>query len=138
MSAQVQGSSIDSNQRVSTALPAAGSTATPSTALDLGVAGGRNQTLLKLQISVPATANLADTKTITFKVYDCDTSDGTYTEVEGYGNMIQTGAGGVGDSADEWILRIHDHVRRYVKVKATVEASGGNNTAVSYVMETLF
>lgn len=135
---QVQGSSITTSQRVSTALPAAAATATPSTALNLGPAGGRNQDKLKLQIYVPATPNLANTKTITFKVYDCDTSGGSYTEVEGYGNMIQTGAGGVGDSADEWILRIHDHVRQYVKVKATVETSGGDNTAVEYVMELLF
>lgn len=135
--AEQLGTSITASQRVSTALPAAAATATPATALDLGPQGGRNQPHLKLQISVPATPSLVDAKTITFEVFDCATSGGTYVAVEGYGAMVQTGAGGAGDAADSWLLRLHDHVRQYVKVKATVQSGGGDNTAVSYVMETI-
>lgn len=136
--AEQLGTSSALSQRVSTALPAAGATATPATPLDLGPQGGRNQPHLRLQVSVPATPALVDAKTIIFAVFHCATSGGTYTAVADMGAVLtQVGAGGVGDTADFWIGRVPDHVLQYVKVKATVLAAGGDSTAVSYVMETV-
>ncbi len=131
------GSSVQTGDVVTTALPAASATATPATPLDLGPQGGNNQPFSILQISCPAVPALVDAKTIIFAVTDCATSGGSYTAVEGYGAMQQLGAGGVGAAAAAWPLRIHDHVRRFVKVTATVLAAGGDNTAVSFTMEIL-
>ena len=132
------GSSTQAADYVATALPAAAATATPATPLDLGPQGGRNQPFSILQISCPATPALVDAKVITFSVTDCATSGGSYTAVEGYGAMTITGvATSQGGPVSAWPLRIHDHVKRYVKVTAAVESGGGSNVAVSFVMEIL-
>lgn len=130
------GTSVNALDRVSTAHAAAGATATPATPLDLGVQGGRNQPFLKLQITAPAVSALVDAKTIIFSVTDCATSGGSYTAVAGMTAVItQLGAGGVGAAAASYIIPVPDHIRRFVKVTAAVLAAGGDNTAVSYVME---
>lgn len=130
------GTSVHASDRVSTALPAAAATATPATPLDLGPQGGRNQPFLSLQVSCPATPSLANATTIIFAVTDCATSGGTYVAVADMAAVLtMTGAGGVGSAASFYIARLPDHIRRYVKVTATVLTGGGNNTAVSYVME---
>lgn len=130
------GTSVGSTDRVSTALPAAAATATPTGYLDLGPQRGVNQPFLKLQVSVPATPALADTKTITFSVWNCDTSGGTYTAIADLTAVLtQTGAGGAGDTADSVLIPVANHWQRYIKVKAAVASAGGDNTGVSYVME---
>lgn len=130
------GTSIHASDRVSTAHAAAGSTSTPATPLDLGPQGGRNQPFLKLQITAPAVPSLVDAKTIIFSVTDCATSGGSYTAVAGMTAVItQLGAGGAGAAAASLIVPVPDHMRRYVKVTAAVLAAGGDNTAVSHIME---
>jgi hypothetical protein len=130
------GTSQAASQRVSLALPAAAANAT-SNALNLTPQGGRGQGSLKLQVSVPAQATLADTKNITFDILDCDTEGGAYTPVEGYGNIKVTGAAAAGAAAKSFLLRLHDHVRQFVKLKATTDAASGAITG-SAVFETIF
>lgn len=111
------------------ALPAAAASATTDT-LDLGPNGGKNLTGAELLISFPALPALVDTKKVTVTVRD-SADDSTFADVVGYGNLILIGAGGAGVAATEWRLRLHDHVRQYVRIQVAVEASGGDNTAKS-------
>ncbi len=120
----------DSTSYRTVALPAAAASAATGY-LDLGPGGGRNMEQGILSIALPATPSLANTKSITVTVQECATSGGSYTTVPGYGNLSVTGAGGVGAAAKTWSLRVHDHVLQFVKVSFAVEASGGDNTAVS-------
>lgn len=111
------------------ALPAAAASATTDT-LDLGPNGGKNQTGVELLISFPALPALVDTKKVTVTVRD-SADDSTFADVVGYGNLILTGAGGAGVAATDFPLRLHDHVRQYVRIKVDVETGGGDNTAKS-------
>ena len=131
------GTSINALDRVSTALAAAGATATPATPLDLGPQKGRNQPFLKLQVSVPATPDLVEAKTLIFNVTDCDTSGGSYAAVAAMSAiMTVTGAAAAaGGPASSILLPVPDHMRRFVKVTCVVLAAAGDNTGVSYVME---
>lgn len=113
------------------ALPAAGASAVTG-ALDLGPGGGRNMEQAILTLALPATPSLANTKSVTVTVTECATVGGSYTTVPGYGNMSVTGAGGAGAAAETWSLRLHDHVLQYVKISVAVEASGGDNTGVTF------
>lgn len=116
---------------VTKALPAAAATATSDT-LDLGPNGGNHAgDNAQLEISCPATPALVDAKTIIFTVRD-SADDSTYADVVGYGNMIMTGAGGVGSAAFATLLKLHNHVRRYVQITAAVLTGGGSNIAVSF------
>lgn len=114
-----------------TAYPAAGAAAS-SAALDLGTGGGSGLQGGVFAFDHPALAALADTKTVTTDLMHCDTAGGTYAVVEGYGNMVLTGAGGAGVAAKVFRMPIADHVKRFVKMRVTLVASSGDVTASSF------
>lgn len=117
------------------ALPAAGASALTD-AIDLGVATADKLGLpKKVRFSLPALASLADDKNCTVELFDCDTAGGTYAVVPTTGNMAVTGAGGAGAAAKAWEFFLPPHCRQFVKGKATVDASGGDNTAKSLTFE---
>lgn len=116
-------------QKITKALPAAGASATSDT-IDLGPNGGLHLTGAQLELELPALPSLVDAKTVTLTVRD-SADDSTFADVAGYGGMVVTGAGGVGAGAKTWLLRFHNHVRRYVRIKIDVLAAGGDNTAKS-------
>jgi hypothetical protein len=105
--------------------------------IDFGVESpfGGVQAPLRIEIAVPALPNLVNTKQAVFQVMDCDTEGGTYAEVETTGNMKVTGPSSGGSSAKTWKLYVPPLIRRYVKVKCSVDASGGDNTASSYTVD---
>lgn len=111
-----------------TAYPAAGNAAS-SAAIDLGPGGGSGLQNATLAFEHPALAALADTKTATTDLMHCDTSGGSYTVAEGYGNMVLTGAGGAGVAAKTFRMPIADHVKRFIKMRVTLVASSGDVTA---------
>lgn len=114
--------------KVTKALPAAAASATSDT-LDLGPNGGNHQAA-GLLLELPALPSLVDAKTVTLTVRD-SADDSTFADVAGYGNLVVTGAGGAGAAAKEWLLKLHNHVRRYVRIKIDVLTAGGDNTAKS-------
>lgn len=118
-----------------TALPAAAAAAS-CTYIDLGSVSplGGVQAPAFIEITHPATTALTNAKTITYDVLDCATSGGTYVVVTGVGNMIVTGAGGVGASTTKFTIAVPRIIRQYVKVRATVESGGGDNTAASFIV----
>ncbi len=127
----------DESMKRTKALPAAGATASTDV-VDLGSTNPAAVPVpLEIQIDVPALPSLADTKNATFDLQDCDTADGTFATVECTGNMVRTGAGGAGSAAKVWRFMLPLNVRRYIKVKCTVDAVGGNNTAKSFTLNFL-
>lgn len=65
-----------------------------------------------------------------------DSADGvTYAAAAGYGNLRVTGVAIVGASKWTKRLAIHPGTRPFVRLKAAVDAAGGNNTALSYTFQ---
>lgn len=66
-----------------------------------------------------------------------DSADGvTYADAVGYGTLRVTGTAG-GPAAWKRRLAIHPGTRPFVRLKAAVDAAGGNNTALSYTFQLL-
>lgn len=62
-----------------------------------------------------------------------DSADGvTYAAAVGYGTLNIPGVGGTGSVRWNKRLAIHPGTRPFVRLKAAVDAGGGNNTALSY------
>jgi len=135
----------DANFISVTALPAANANVNSGSfdlgqrsAVTNGLDAGFNVENCELQVTVPATPNLADTKSITFTFQD--SADNSTFAAAPTGGVIGTvtGAGGAGAAATTFKFRIPNNVRRYVNVNAAVAASGGTNTAVSFTVKLLF
>lgn len=120
----------DTNLKVTKALPAANAT-NYSDALDLQEkAPGIKMREWQLEVVLPATPNLADTKTATVTVQD-SADNATFADVATLAPIVATGAGGVGAAAATRLFKLPEDVRRYVRVKQVIAAVGGDNTAVS-------
>lgn len=117
------------------ALPAAAASALTAV-VDLGAdrAGPLGHTL-EVHLSLPALPNLADGKSVTVNLQDCDTEGGAYATIPTTGTMSVAGAGGAGAAAKTWRLYLPPHTRRYLKAQVSVEALGGDNTAKSLTLE---
>lgn len=124
----------DFNFRKSLALPAAAATAYTAS-LDLGstIPGPVGSGLL-MRISVPATPALVDAKTITFNLQH-SADNATFVNVPTTGNMVVTGAGGVGAAAAQFDFFLPPQILRYIRASAAVLTGGGDNTAVSFTLE---
>ena len=120
---------------VTTALPAANANVT-STALDLEqVTGGLLENVI-LELSVPATDSLVDTKAITFKVFT-----GATTSLSVCDPLMQTtvvGTTGNVSAAKVVRFRLPPDCLRYVGINASVPSDGGNVTDVSFTTSLLF
>lgn len=123
--------------KVTTALPAAAANSNTSS-IDLGPNGGNNvDSNLRLLLELPALASLVDAKTVTLSVYD-SADNSSFAAVEGYGNLVVTGAGGAGAAAKTWRLKLHDHVRQYIRINIAVLTGGGDNTASSLTTSIIY
>jgi hypothetical protein len=119
-----------------TALPAQ-NTNSDSAAIDLEVLNGASlPDALELEISIPATPNLADGQTTTTTIQD--SADGTtFAAVAGLAALVRTGAGGAGAAASSRRYKLPSTVRRYVRENTACSATAGNNTAVSRTLRLL-
>lgn len=126
----------DANLTKTKALPAAGAS-NASASIDLGSttlgAAGDN---VEVEISLPATPSLADTKSITLTLKD-SADDSSFAAITGVSTLVVTGAGGAGASASSRTIRLPSATRRYIRLDATVEGSGGDNTAISTTLKVL-
>ena len=110
-----------------------------SDGLDLGH-GSRGDFLAAadFKVSAPAlaTAQLPDTKTMTFSIqHDDDAAFGTVADLYP-GVIVQTGADGAGAAAATFTARLPVDVKRYVRVKA-VNSGAGDASGASLTFEAL-
>lgn len=126
----------DGDFEVSKALPAAAASAVTDS-LDLGQDKVQSLEAIEFEISVPATPELVDAKTITYTIED-SADDVTFAAVDPLISTTSLGAGGAGAAAKLTRFRLPSHTRRYVRLKAAVEAAGGSNIAVSFTLAALF
>lgn len=125
----------DANFIATKALPAAGASVS-TTAFDITGSGFVPEEI-EAQLSLPATPNLADAKTITLTIED-SADNSSFAAVAALATLVVTGAGGAGAAAASRLLKFPSNLRRYVRVTASVDASGGDNTAVSVTFQILF
>lgn len=134
----------DTALSVTKALPAAGA-AVATDPIDLGQscgpAAGKADFVedIDFLLTVPAVPNLADGKKITYDVQVA--VDSAFTSpIEVYAALVvSTGAGGAGAAAVSQRFTLPTSVnQRYLRVNATVDAAGGDNTAKSMTVKALF
>lgn len=120
----------DTNLKVTKALPAANAT-NYSDALDLqDKAPGIKMRDAQIEVVLPATQNLADTKTATITLQD-SADNSSFADIATLAPIVATGAGGVGAATITRLFKLPEDVRRYVRTKQAIAAVGGDNTAVS-------
>jgi len=129
----------DAGLNQSKALPAAGASAS-TTAIDLGTLTTRGARLedVEFVLSLPATPDLVDDKTI---LIDIETDDdvewgSALTLIDNAISVV--GAGGAGAAAAEYRFKLPTGCERYLRATATVLAAGGDNTGVSFTLEPVF
>jgi hypothetical protein len=124
----------------SIALPAAGAN-NATAVMDLGARTSKADRLeeMEIELSLPATATLVNTKAITFAVQtDDDSAFGSPTVIPG-GALVVTGAGGNVSAAAAIRFRLATtNLERYIRATATVPADAGDNQAYSYTLKALF
>ena len=117
------------------ALPAAGANASTAS-IDLGQTPP-NEFRFEVEMDLPALPSLADTKKASITLED--SADGsTFAAISGLAPLEVTGAGGAGAAAVNRRVRLPADVRRYLRAKAVVEATGGNNTTKSLTVALVF
>lgn len=116
---------------VAFALPAAASTSTNSTTLDLGADVHDTETV-ELELSVPAlsTTIVPDTRTVTYIIEASTTSNFAAID-QTLLQEVATGAGGVGVGAFNKRVRLPSNCARYVRWKITFGASTTTGAAVN-------
>ena len=112
-------------------LPAAASTSTNSTTLDLG-AGNYQPDNLELELSVPAlsTTIAPDTRTVTLIIETCLATNFSTIDQTLYSEAF-AGAGGAGIGAKVKRVRVPSNCARYIRAKVTFGASTTDGSAVS-------
>lgn len=119
------------------ALPAANA-ANYSDSIDLGQTYGGDIQEIGVEIDLPATPSLADTKVITLTLKD-SADDSTFAAITGVSTVTATGvATSQGGPAVNRKIRLPQGTRRYIRLDAAVEASGGDNTGVSTTLSVQF
>lgn len=119
------------------ALPAAGATAYTD-AIDFAAAAiGPRGDDIEAEIAVPALPALAEGKKLTVRLQD--SADGAaFADIPELAAIEITGAVGGGAAAVTRFVRLPRAARRYLRASLTVEAAGGDNTAVEASLSLLF
>lgn len=116
---------------VAFALPAAASTSTNSTTIDLG-ADVHKSSELELELSVPAlsTTIVPDTRTVTYIIETCAATNFSTID-QTLMSEVATGASSAGVGAFLKRVRLPSNCARYVRFKVTFGASTTTGAAVS-------
>ncbi len=131
----------DSELLKTKALPAANASAATA-AMDLGARTAKASRLeeMEFEVSVPATPDLVEDKTVILTIEtDDDSAFGSATAVH-TAIITVTGAGAAagGAAASQRFRLPTDNLERYIRATAAVLASGGDNTGVSFTLKALF
>jgi hypothetical protein len=116
-------------------LPAANASAVTAS-IYLGRAGDPILENAELKVSLPATPDLVDAKTVTVTLKD-SADDITFAAIPELATLVVTGAGGAGAAAAERIVRLPSSTRPYVRADVAVLTGGGDNTDVELTLELL-
>ncbi len=119
----------DANLKVTTALPAAGAS-NNSAAIDLKTAQAGNIPFVGLEVYVPATPNLANTKLVTLTVQESD-DNSSWAAAKSVAAVVVTGPASGGGVETRQAFNLPLTLKRYIRLNQAVEASGGDSTAVS-------
>jgi len=127
---------------ISRALPASTSAVTSAAALDLQ-ASARSDFVARVELllSAPAvtTAQLPDTKLMTYDIIDSVNADLSSPRIIAPGVIVQTGAGGAGAAGATFRWKPPTNARRYYGIRITPSASGtGDASGVSATLQLLF
>ena len=125
----------DFDLTVTTALPAAAANA-DSASIDLEATGPAALESVEIELSVPATPDLVDDKTVIFTFQD-SADDSTFAAISELATLTITGAGGAGAAATSTKVRLPSTTARYINVNASTLAAAGDNTGVSYTWKIL-
>ena len=117
------------------ALPAAGATSTTEP-FNLTLKP-THECHFEVELTLPALPSLADTKKASVTLEDSEDGS-TFATIAALAPLELTGAGGAGASGVVRKVRLPSDVRQYIRAKAAVEASGGNNTAKSLTVALVF
>jgi len=131
----------DASVRNTRALPAAASTTVDGAALDLKLSSrGDFLAQCEFKVSAPAVNSTMapDTRTFTYSLIHSDSSNLGTPAVIHSAVITQTGAGGAGAVAAEFIGRLPVDVKRYIGLRITSGASTADASAVAATLELLF
>ena len=91
----------------------------------------------EMELTLPALPSLADGKKATVELED--SADGeNFASIAALAALEVTGAGGNGSAETIRRVRLPSDTRQHVRVTATVEAAGGDNTAKSLTLAMVF
>lgn len=124
---------VDTNLQTTKALPATASN-NAHDGIDSGT--GPHRERMEVFVDVPATPNLADTKTITFAL-ESSADNSTFAAVSPAQSGVITGAGGSGADAAEFRFSIPSTADRYLRVTQTAVSSAGDSTGVTATVSLL-
>jgi hypothetical protein len=114
----------------SIALPAAAATAVTAS-VDFGTRGaGPLGDRLEVHVVTPALPDLVDAKTVTYSIEESD-DDSSFTSLMTLDAATVTGADSAGAAAGDFRFYLPPETKQYVRLSATVLASGGDNTGVA-------
>ena len=123
------------------ALPAASSTTVNSASIDLNsVAGAFHETVEFAVVSSSATLDstaLPNGETIIYTI-EQSTDDSTFTALNVISSVQMTGAGGVGDAANEDRWRAPSTVSRYIRLSSVTSGSSGDCSAATRQLKVMF
>jgi hypothetical protein len=125
----------DDNYSSTVTLLAAGAN---TASFDLEQATGGDIEAVVFQLAAPAlaTAELSDTKVVTYKLED-SADNSSWASVDPLIQTTQTGAGGAGAAAKTIRFRLPANTRRYVRIAQTASATPGT-LAQAMVAKLLF
>jgi hypothetical protein len=126
----------DANLSVSTALPAAGASATSASIDTANINPGRVPEVEGI-IELPATPSLVDAKTVTLTLKD-SADNITFNAVADVPAQVTTGTGGTGGPAIAYQFKLPIGLRRYIALQADVLTAGGSNIAISSSLGLIF
>lgn len=127
----------DANLSVSKALPAAGAS-NQSASIDLGTTSGGRVPRVELQVSLPATPDLVDSKKITLTLKD-SADNSSFAAVADIPAIVITGVPtSQGGPAYSHNFKLPLGIRKYIYLDQAVESGGGSNIAISSTLKLVF
>ena len=91
----------------------------------------------QIEVAMPATPSLADTKTIIATIQD-SADNSSFADVASLNPLTVTGASGAGAAAVTRKYKAPEDLRRYVRVKFVEASAGGDNSGVSATFSVIY
>ena len=127
---------IDKNLLSALKLPAAGANAvTASVDLNTDTPGRIDE--VELRLFIDALPNLADGKKVTITLQE-SSDNSAFTTAADLPTYSTVGAGNTGSPAFQVQVKFPIYLKRYIRLRADVDAAAGDNTAASFGLVPVF